>query len=370
MAGQHVSSEREAVQRLLEGLLDALQEVPGINLHGSVLEPRSFESPFRPDAEIRLNAAGTACRLVVEVRKMLYPRDVRGALWRFISMARDAASDHGGVVVPLVAAESISPGARDILMQEHVGFYDRGGSLFIPAPGAYVHIDRPHPKALARPAQPIFTGKRAQVIHGLLCHPHTWFAGKELAVLVDVSPATVSGTLGMLERFEWVTARGKGPFKERSLTAPGALLDEWRSQILARRQRMPGRRYYVSGMDGQGLLDRIAELSAAHHAQYAITGEAAAQRYAPFLSAIRRIACRVMAGRAARELVDALNAREVAEGANLEIIESRSRGDLLFGKRMGTAWLASPVRVYLDLLGSEGRGKEMAEHLRQERIGF
>lgn len=57
-------------------------------------------------------------------------------------------------------------------------------------------------------------------------------------------------------------------------------------------------------------------------------------------------------------------------GANLAIIEAKSPGELLFREQVGDIWLASPIQVYLDLLRSEGRAKEMAEHLRQERIGF
>jgi hypothetical protein len=50
------------------------------------------------------------------------------------------------------------------------------------------------------------------------------------------------------------------------------------------------------------------------------------------------------------------------------IIDVKSPGELLFCDRLGNAWLASPVHVYLDLLKGEGRAKEMAEHLRRERI--
>ena len=60
----------------------------------------------------------------------------------------------------------------------------------------------------------------------------------------------------------------------------------------------------------------------------------------------------------------------VNEGVNLVIIEAKSPGDLLFRERVGGIWLASPVQVYLDLLRGEGRSKEMAGHLRKERIGF
>ena len=56
--------------------------------------------------------------------------------------------------------------------------------------------------------------------------------------------------------------------------------------------------------------------------------------------------------------------------ANLAVIETKSAGELLFREQVGGVWLASPVQVYLDLLRGEGRAKEMAEHLRQERIKF
>ncbi|MEX3960053.1 hypothetical protein [Trinickia sp. EG282A] len=42
----------------------------------------------------------------------------------------------------------------------------------------------------------------------------------------------------------------------------------------------------------------------------------------------------------------------------------------MFRQQDDGVWLASPVQVYLDLLRAEGRAKEMAEHLRKERIGF
>ena len=51
-------------------------------------------------------------------------------------------------------------------------------------------------------------------------------------------------------------------------------------------------------------------------------------------------------------------------------LDAKSHGEFLFRERVGDAWLASPIQVYLDLLRGEGRGKEMAGHLRHERIGF
>jgi hypothetical protein len=184
-----------------------------------------------------------------------------------------------------------------------------------------------------------------------------------------VSPATASETLSALERFDWLNSRGQGPSKERRLAEPRALLDEWKKQVLAARE-LPSRRYYVPAMKPEPLVNRIAQVCSAHGVEYAITQEAAAQRYAPFLSAISRVACRIVPGSAADNAVSELDARVVTEGANLVVIETKSLGEFLFKEQVDSLWLASPVQVYLDLLCSEGRAQEMAEHLRRERIGF
>ena len=129
-------------------------------------------------------------------------------------------------------------------------------------------------------------------------------------------------------------------------------------------------RYYVSAVKADALLDRVGEVFDAHDAQYAISHEAAAQRYAPFLSSVSQVRTRLLINSNADTAIGDLGARVVNEGANLAIIEAESPGELLFRERVGSIWLASPVQVYLDLLRGEGRAKEMAEHLRKERIGF
>jgi len=52
------------------------------------------------------------------------------------------------------------------------------------------------------------------------------------------------------------------------------------------------------------------------------------------------------------------------------VIESDSIRDMEFEQDIRGLRVQSPILAYLDLLGGEGRSKEMAEHLRHERIGF
>ena len=90
----------------------------------------------------------------------------------------------------------------------------------------------------------------------------------------------------------------------------------------------------------------------------------------PFLSIVSQVRCRLLIGPAADGVLDALDARFVDQGANLAIIEVKSPGELLFRELVNGTWLASPIQVYLDLMRGEGRAREMAKHLRHERIGF
>lgn len=370
MAKLAMSEPQISERDLIDKLLETLRELPQVHAQQPIWESHGPGDQRKLDAEIRLDVAGRVLTLFVEVKKSVYPRDVRQILWQIKQFGVfERLNDQEGAAVALLAAESISPGAKELLRSENVGYYDTGGSLSIPARGAYFYIDKPPPKRLAKSVRTLFKGKRSQVLHALLIGHGEWYGVKQLAELAKVSPATASETLAALERFDWLSSRGQGPSKERCLLEPGALLDEWSKQVLAARP-FPCRRYYVPSIDPEALADRIARVCEAHDADYVITQEAAAQQYAPFLSTISQVKCRMAPGRAAEEAVGELGARVVSEGANLMVIETKSQGEFLFKERMGDVWLASPVQVYLDLMRGSGRAKEMAEHLRRERIGF
>ena len=78
--------------------------------------------------------------------------------------------------------------------------------------------------------------------------------------------------------------------------------------------------------------------------------------------------CRIIPGPRQTDALDRLRARPVSEGWNLGLIETRARGDVTVGERRDGVNLAPPLQVYLDLLQSSGRSKEMAVHLRTERL--
>jgi hypothetical protein len=362
----NADSERDAIANFLE-TLQSLPDVTARKLH----EGSPSLANQRPgDADLALDVAGTSVTMLVTFKKAVFPREARELLWKIKEQGPFKGSGaRRGQTVHVLLADSIGPGAKKLLRDEGIGYFDAGGSLFIPAKGAYLLLEKPAPKAQAREARSIFKGRRAQVILVLLHQPRAWLNGKVLAKRAMVSQATASQTLAALERFEWVVARGQGPAKERSLAEPGALLDAWVAQLAAAPPPAP-RRYFVPGISQGGLIEAVAKVFEANHAEHAFTAEAAAQHYAPWLSSLSQVRCRLLAGAAATAAINALEARPVDEGANLLVAEVKSPGDLLLREHVGPAWFASPVQVYLDLLRGEGRAKDAAAHLRKERIGF
>lgn len=359
----HVETE------LIEEAVAALIDLPNAHMQVNPLKVRVHGTKSY-DAAFSVTADGNEFVLLIEAKHSVFPRDARELVWR--SDTYKNANELGVFGKPrvlLIVAESFSPGAKQILSEQGVGYFDSGGSLFLSAPGAYIYIDKPAPKPAAKALKSLFTGRRAQVIHALLRRHHTWLNAKELAEGSQASAATVSQVLVELERFDWVDTRGKGPRKERFLKDPKSLLDAWARDIESS-PKSDVRRYFVSASKVADLSLKIGRTFEEHQVSYAITDTAAAQIYAPYLTSVSQIKCRILPGNRADEAIAALPARQVSEGANLAIIDVKSSGDMLFREKINGAWIASPIHVYLDLLTGEGRAKEAAEHLRRERIGF
>jgi hypothetical protein len=352
-------------QELLDGLIDAIKALP--NGHAEIdgrevaIGPRG-----RVDALVNAQIGGQPIQLLVEAKREAFPRDVRETVWQLRNyLAHMPKGDRE--ILPFFIARAISPGARDILREEGVGFYDLGGSLFIPGRHAYVYVDRPAPKKNAKIFDSVFQGQKARVIQAVFDRRSEWLRVKELAESTEVSPATASATLSEMERREWVDVEGAGPSKLRRLRSPKALVDAWSSYIAD--QKPPKlARYYVPGGDALELAQHLNRACRDADAAYAVTAEAAAQLYAPYLSSVSQVKCRIEPGRRQQDALDRLNARPVSEGWNLGLIETRARGDITVAECIENVRLASPLQVYLDLLQGSGRSREMAAHLRSERL--
>lgn len=351
---------------LIRNLVEALDQIP----HACVIhvedEPR-IGNDQRLDAAIDLDVAGERLRLIIEIKNQAFPRDIREAVWQLRRALRDLDPDDR-LTVPFIAAATISDGARVALQEEEVGYFDLSGTLSIPVPRAFVMIDRPPTKRSRRAHDAIFQGKRSLVLQAVFKRRDQWLGVSELARETHISPATVSETLTELDQRDWVMVRGSGPTKERRLRDTDELLDNWARFMEA--QKPPKlRRYYVPGGSAQRIAARLARSCNQYQLDYAVTGEAAAEHYAPHLSVIKQVRCRLAPGDQQGDLLSDLEARPVAEGWNLGVIEVRSESDIVVAETADGIAYAEPIQVWLDLLQASGRSRDAAAHLRTELFG-
>jgi hypothetical protein len=320
----------------------------------------------RWDAVLHAQIDDRPVRLSIELKRSLFPRDAREAVWRMRDIASRELQNLPAISV--LVAETISPGARDLLRQERIGYFDESGSLFLVADGIFILIDKPRSKRQGRSLNNLFAGKRAQALHAIWILGRDWFGVHQVAERALVSPATASETLIALERNEWVAARGSGPSKERRLINPTGLLDAWSAYQAGAKSR-PIRHFYVRSTPPSALQRRLDTVCAAHGVLYEITGLMAGQIHAPHLSSVSQLTCRLSNDGLAGKVLEALDAKPVREGWNLGVIEARSRDELMFHERIDDLWVADPLQTYLDLLQAGGRAKELAQHLRAEKLG-
>lgn len=305
--------------------------------------------------------------------RSVYPRDVRASI-DHLKLLKSITSEHE--VLPVAIADQFSSGAREMLRNEGIGYYDSDGNMYLEAGDFFVDIERPSSSKHRKPLS-LFSGAREQVVHALLirtlqeCHSqgltdHCYFSGQELAAIAETSPFTVSQTLRQLEMMELVASAGSGAHQRRRVRSPNRLLDHW-AQAWATRND-PEYRYFRYAPPGR-LVESVQ--SALHYSEgYAITGAAAANQSVSVLTGIERVDIIVPPGTAER-FARTLDMERVDSGANIVLIE-RDGAAMLFTNRAekGGTLEASPFVQYLDLLNGVGRNKELAAEFRKRALNM
>ena len=138
------------------------------------------------------------------------------------------------------------------------------------------------------------------------------------------------------------------------------------------RQSRPAR---LSGKAGLAQTPRqlVRELGGAlgrSAVDYALTGAAAAGLVAPFVTAVPVVGVWVTATAAPEELCEACGAGRVSDGQNVVILQARDDAPLAFRELVDELWVVNRMRLYADLRRDPRRGREQADHLRREVIGF
>lgn len=340
----------EALRRLLE-------EVPAIEQPDVRIASQEGEREI--DLIAHVKTSGRQHSLVAEVQSSGQPRHVRSTL---LSL-RAYVDRQPGSVTPILIAPYLSAQAQEMCRASDVAFLDLEGNARL-AFGTFF-ISRQvakKPVTERRELRSLFKPKSAQVLKVMLRDPARTWRVVELAEAAGVSLGHVSNVRHNLLDREWAQLADEGAY----LAAPDALLDAWREAY----EPPAGQRLaFYTTLHGASFEDAVrAHASSAHGTGLtALASFSAAQWLAPYARTGTHYFYADQAG--LEGLQSSLKLSSASKGDNVVVTVLDDPG--LFMDTIEPVQglvCTSPVQTYLDLAQAGERGREAADHLRQERL--
>lgn len=356
---KHAKSVKETEIRAVDALRSVLGQVPAIKLKSITRESRIDHAEL--DIVAKLSVAGRAHTLACEVNENGQPRYVRAGLLQLRSYVAGLGRD----VTPVLIAPFLSSAARELCREQGVGFLDLEGNVRLAFDAVFIErVVARKPAAERRELKSLFKPKSAQVLTVMLRDPARTWRVTELAEAANVSLGHVSNVRRGLLDNEWGQASPQGLY----LADPDRLLDAWRfayeppaGQRLGFYTTLHGgafeaaaRRVLRAGSDkGRAI---FASFSAAH-----------------WLAPFARVGTQFFYAdeHGLERLQTALVLSSPAKGENVIVTVPEDEGVYRDAVEPAPGAVCSGlVRTYLDLSAAGERGREAAEHLRRERMGW
>lgn len=335
--------------------LRLLQEIPGVTVEPTAATKR------RPDIVIR---AGDVTH-VVEIKAQ---RLTNAAAAR--QLAEYARHLPKGTRL-LVVSRTTTQEARRLLEEQGVGVIDTQGNMRVELPGLFLWTEGRPGSAVREDREQTrvkLTGKAGVATQALLREPQRRWQVHDLAKVADVSVGLAHRVLARLERENLVEVDGAGPKRTRRVENPTALLDLWAEEM--RDRGVKQLRAFRLARDPRAQAKTLSRALAEAKIDHAVTGPAGAARLAPYITAIPVTDIWVADTVALSEVAAAAHADVVQEGHNILIRQAAGDAPLAFRTQVDEVWTANPFRLFLDLRQDPRRGREQADRLREEVIGF
>jgi Transcriptional regulator, AbiEi antitoxin, Type IV TA system len=340
------------------GALRALiEQVPAIKLKDIQVEPQDADRGV--DILAHILVAGRPHVLLCEVKANGQPRHVRMALLQL----RNYLAHFGGEATPIFIAPYLSPEAQALCREHEVGFLDLEGNARLVFGGVFIdRLVSNKPPAERRELKSLFKPKSAQVLRVMLRDPRRAWRVAELAAAAGVSLGHVSNVRsGLLDR-EWAQVSDRGLV----LSEPDALLDAWRDAYQPPAGKRIGFYTTLHGSTFEEAARRVLHADP-DKGRAIFASFSAAHWQMPYVRTGMQYFYADDAG--LEQLKVNLKLSSPSKGENVVVTVLKDDG-LFLDTVEPTAGVVctSPVQSYLDLAAAGERGREAAEHLRQESL--
>lgn len=353
------NSVKEMEIRAVDALRSVLEQIPTIKLKSITRESRIDHVQL--DIIAKLSVAGRGHTLACEVKESGQPRYVRTGLLQLRSYVAGLGRD----VTPVLIAPFLSSLSQDLCREQGVGFLDLEGNVRLAFDAVFIErAVASKPAVERRELKSLFKPKSAQVLIVMLRDPARSWRVTELAEAATVSLGHVSNVRSGLLDHEWGQVSQQGLF----LAAPDRLLDAWRDAY----EPPAGRRLgFYTTLHGRALEEAARRVlrAGSDKGQAIFASFSAAHWLAPFARAGTQFF--YADARGLDRLQTALALSSPAKGENVVVTVPEDEGVFRDAVEPAPGAVCSGlVRTYLDLSAAGERGREAAEHLRRDRMGW
>jgi hypothetical protein len=297
--------------------------------------------------------------LVIEVCSLGQPRQIRAAVTRLREIRREMEHAY-----PVAAAVYIGPQSARILKTNGLGYIDLSGNGSLAF--GHVLIDKEGKRNVrpsTRPLRSLFAPRATRVVRVLLTEPGRTWRLEELAKAAGVSLGHSHNVVKRLADLAWVERDDRQRIR---LMKPADLLESWCDSYTYRENEIAS--YVMPEKITRRFMAELGRVASAEGRRYAFTLNAGLSLVAPHLR-LPAIHCYLEGDPAPVTTALGLRPATETEGA-LHLLVPYDPGVFYGALEKSGLKVTSLPQLYADLASYERRGRELAEHLRREAMGY
>jgi Transcriptional regulator, AbiEi antitoxin, Type IV TA system len=310
------------------------------------------------DLLVRFKLGDREHTLVLEVSDLGQPRQIREAVTRLNEIRREMPG-----ATPVATAVFISPQSAAILRRHNLGYLDLSGNCYLAFENVLIEREgKRNIRPSTRPLKSLFAPRATRVVRALLTDWQRTWRLDELAARSEVSLGHAHNVVKRLGDLAWIE---RDEHQRIRLSKPADLLEAWTDSHSYRRNEISA--YFSPERVTRRLVLEIARAAETEGRRYAFTMATGGSMVA---ASIRVPAVHCYLDGDPTSVAKALSLRPAESEGNVHFLTPYDDGVFHGVLEKSGVRVVSLPQLYVDLFHYERRGRQQAEHLRREAMGY